>query len=777
MIVEDINQSIYKQESHIQTKSGYIEEKPEYKQIVNITKYSTPGEGFIDRKAAPGIAVANDESIHHTNHSDEAPGLVIQFNNNDREITGSVWDDTNNAENDDQTYKAGDGIYNDKGVKDVIVQLVELKEVTAAGKTKQFEYIWQETKTGSNEVQSLKLNGETVGKYPVQNAGDGDYTFKAFPPGYYIVRYIYGDGSTYSVTPNVRTYNGNDYQSTVDARYNNPNFDYSYNDNGTRNNDARDNEARRLEVMEKTALVNNEIGTKLDAIRNNGIADTEQLVKEGLDMTWMCAETSIMDITFEDYEEITNNGNYPEREIEGNEEIVKPAHYHGNIAKLDFGLQLRPVNVLELEKHLVGLNITVDGVGPILDARIAEEDEDDKVEGIGDLEADYGKDDLMIIGAADRKSRGQWYFQTNTDELARGAELEATYRYIVHNKGEIDYLSKALVDKYTKEGETIADYKKSLVSEYDEDGEVAKGLAYEVKTALKNWRDTGRNINYEGTRKAYAIGDYLGATYYTGNTGGANVAEVPARAEIIEEALNNQLSFNVDSGGQAGVAFEKVAGIEGGSVNRVVYNTDGSLVTEQINTIVKTVAPTNSLTVKQKDNRKEIVLTRALNTTNVEEELLYDSYIAEIYEYSNAAGRRDAGTIGEYPKIDKTEAWDGSEKNGAVPGQLRNTSKPTDNAQIVTPSASNPSLGAGYVHSNAGEHTLEAYNSPTGGVKLANEHDEFWAESIKITKPTGVTDEVQTENNVNMAVIIGIPALIVLAGAIVLIIKFVIIKK
>ena len=707
--------------------------KDAYRNIADISKYSTD-QGFVDKYSAAGTAVSDDNTgnfVHDTRHSDQSPGLMVIFNDTDREIEGIVWDDSI-PDRQVGVYNHGNGIYeaSESAIDDVIVQLIEIVNVGGIN----YEYIWQEGRTGSPAVRALKLNGQDITEYDVSKLRlregavsnqKGEYAFGAYIPGDYIIRYIYGDGRTYDVTKNVRTYNGNDYQSTIDeSQYTKKYFEYKYNDERGRLNDGRDNEARRLDTMAETALVNNDIGTKLDAITNFIIYENnEQIVKDGLALTWMCAETGMLDISLEQADQyIVKYGD--DRHIDGLKELSFYTHYIRNI---DFGVQRRAISLLELEKQLVGLNITIAGVGPILDVR-ANSPEDIRD---GNFESSLGMDSLMILGevgetngaidkfpTSTRDIRGQWYLQTDIQELGRGANLEATYQYIIHNKGEIDYLSKTLVGIYRDGNVSIEDYQAELRK--------FANIARDV--------NAGKPISDEDTR--YTISKYLGSTYYTGDTDASDVAQVPSRVEVLEEAINNELIFNVSSGGDSGVDFEKV---NTGPVPRMVYDTDSNLDEQAINTIVRTKARTESILVGAKTT-KEISLTKVLNST--EDEYVYDSYIAEVISFSSATGRRDDGTVG-----------DGSRIGGAIP-----ESDTTNGSEEVI----------AYVHSNAPEMSL---------VRTGSEHDSHWAATIRITSPTGETTEIRAENATNTGIIVAIPVLIILATSIVMISKLVLIKK
>ena len=115
------------------------------------------------------------------------------------------------------------------------------------------------------------------------------------------------------------------------------------------------------------------------------------------------------------------------------------------------------------------------------------------------------------------------------------------------------------------------------------------------------------------------------------------------------------------------------------------------------------------------DTSKKLVVSVGLSASEIENGGVYDSYIAQVTYYTNAAGRRDQST--------------------------------PDNLS--------------YVHSYDAGKTLEDNN----------EEDEFWAERFTITKPTG-EDKITP---VQIA-IITISAVAVLGVGIILIKKFVLKK-
>jgi len=821
--------------------SGAIGEIPldyEYSNFADIIEYTTP-KGFVDKNSAPGTLIADNNKVHFERHSDSAPGFIIKILEEVRQISGKVWEDGKPGNQGTESYYHGDGEYEDNPIDNVIVQLVEIKDLDKVpGRSSKYEYVWQETLTGSGKVKSLNNQGNSTYDYETEKV-PGVYIFEGYIPGDYIIRFIYGDGKTYDLysDDSVKQYNGQDYQSTVDLKYNQPDFKYEVHKTGGQMSDARDNEARRLEVMAYSALMDEEVGRGLRDASIKGIDTPEG--RNALDNTWMCAETSQILISFEEnaaYNDSYNSKNvgnqmdnmynmlnkpkegafidanyYKEfNEYTGEGDIIDGFYIYGErkyrmhegtagsswaieekyvhiLPYIDFGLQLRPRTLLELEKHLVGLHIDAGGI-TILDARA--KNKEDVKGGQSKFYSTNGMSDLMLLGwheagarggLATREVRGQWYFQTDMEELGRGSNLEATYQYIVRNYSEIDYLNKNLIQKYRDnyKYQTGAESIDVYIDHLIEIAALAKanikdGIYYNNKTNAVN-----------GYNERIQIGEYLGSTYYTGVVAG-DVAEVPTRAEEIVEAVNNLLTFSAASGTETGVHFE----VKETDKMKPVYKRQNGpqvLTTELINTVVKTRTPTDNLlrytgipdgSDRGEDIKKELVLTAALSNLGKDDELQFDSYIAEIFTYSNAAGRRDAGIVGNgaIGTSGLIGRQDGSKHTppGAVPGNLSKGNW-TDRwiASDWTKQTIGGDGGASYVHAYDPEVGLSGYLSAVGTL----EHDEFWGESIKITKPTGVSREIAAENNMNMTVFIAIPALVILGGGIVLIRRFVFIGK
>lgn len=650
----------------------------DYLNQAEIVSYTTGG-GLVDEDSAPGNAFLEENKVRYEDDTDEANGIQIKLKTNaERSISGKVFDTENNS------------------VNDVIVQLIELVEIN----NKQYEYIWQETVAGSNKedksrtVKTTARNGYLGENYTVTNEA-GEYKFtQRIIPGNYIVRFIYGDGRIYDITENTLKYNGEDYKSTY--------VDYDYNAkwyNNTslneENSKAVDNEARRLKVMSYAVDVDGKKGAELAKL--DGDTNKEGL-KDVLANTWMCAETLKIKMPVDadtqantsDNTTVANGSN--------------PNIGNTQFANVNFGLMERPKTKLVLEKYITGLTVKPVASGVNLIANATADINDILKANAGDTIKLEGQKDGLFATKSGRDNRGLWYLQTDTTELAQGADAYITYTYVIKNEGDEDYLNKDLISYY---------------------GAVkAKEYAQKLSNLEEKVKEDKKNI----TGTPYKNGTYISDFYYTG-TKGENDKEVLASVEQIQEALNPKVKFvnsttdftKADRNNDIMYQYYDTNGdlSNNGNIKEIITSKEET--SKKLLQTGKTLKEINDKNEKKDfinntmDTSKKLVVSVGLSASEIENGGVYDSYIAQVTYYTNAAGRRDQST--------------------------------PDNLS--------------YVHSYDAGKTLENYN----------EEDEFWAERFTITKPTG-EDKITP---VQIA-IITISAVAVLGVGIILIKKFVLKK-
>ena len=507
-------------EVRITFKAINLSEEQTIKNYAEITKYSTDEGGFVDCDSAPGNSNAGSGSFQYEDDSDEARGVKLRVSRTDREISGNVFEDNKELSTKNSNYITGNGVLDsgENKIDDVIVQLIEIKNLEIAGTVQRLEYIWQETTTGTNTVRKISDDGtiiETVQHSDI-TPETGKYVFRGFIPGDYIVRFIYGDGTYYDTAinaNNILKYNGQDYKSTIDEKYNSGFLvDSSYKDKNS--SMARDNEARRLEVM-AYAL---------------GVTDGNDLIinsKDKLENTWMAADTS--KIIVED------------SIIDGVSTFRRNAN---------FGLVERPTTKLALTKHIGYAELKDVSGNTIIQAGVDARSQykDDSTEIIDFRNGISVENAPLEATATTRQNRGYWQVEANNVD---GATLKMTYKYIVTNVGEPDYISQNLSSKFNFTGT----YESDIEAYIDE----VKNLATEVKKAMKT-----NNYNIQNS--------YLGEAYYSGNKGSN---DINVRTYVNLEDYLKDLSFESSS------QFEVVSNSE----NKKIINKTASETTEDVKVI------------------------------------------------------------------------------------------------------------------------------------------------------------------------------------------------
>lgn len=729
-----------------------------YTNVAEIVEYSTGVGRLVDADSAPGNTFLgeNKPTTRREDDTDTANGIVIRFKENaERSISGKVFEDSNK----DGLIKLTEEKY-EEAVSDVIVQLIELVEI----EDKQCEYIWQETVAGSDTVKTTATSGNRGSTYSVTN-GKGEYKFtQGIIPGNYIVRFIYGDGSTYDITENTLKYNGEDYKSTY--------VDYDYNaewyNNTSLNGEkskAVDNEARRLKVMSYAVDVDGAKGKKLALLNKqaNNLTEAEKasLKDDVLANTWMCAETLKIKVPVD--ADTQKNTNADTTVADGSNPNIGNTQF----TNVNFGLMERPKTKLVLEKHITGLTIkpVESGVRLIADARANIEDILNNVTE-GQIRLEGEQTGLLAIKST-RSNRGYWYLQTDTTELAQGADAYITYTYVITNKGDKDYLSNGLIEAYRENEGTI------------------DGTQYNYQNYLENLETL---VKDKIKAKGFTKGEYLSKFYYTRDE--TEATPVLASVESMQEFLNPKVSF---------ISGDNMNNTTGES--KPYYTTNGTLENQNITEKVTSNSSTGKLVRKGDDDynvtetetknkntdwSKKAVVSKALSASEIETGGVYDSYLAEITHYTNAAGRRDQSTPANLSYVHSEDKNMNMESYKDSNGNMITAETTITVAGSTITEETNYYLYGATVKAEGVEvsssdiklekdkltyvgRTFNDLNNTT--FEKLNEEDEFWAETFRITKPTGEDKLTPVQ-----IAIITISAVAVLGVGIILIKKFVLKK-
>lgn len=507
--------------------------------------------GRVDRDSAPdniNLAAKDSDgkldSKFFEDDTEAAPVLRVTLKNEDnvRKLNGVVWEDGRDDNGE------ANGVYDsgEKVIPNVDVQLVEKikvdpKDLQSGGKLYgkiinintldyEFEYIWPD-KSFDNDTYTSKA---------VTNA-NGEYEFKDFLSGNYVVRFEYGNkeetlqynGQDYKNTayqanmtndPAKKNDKGEIYSGTVDGTVNGTadsnilsadnvrstlNNQWHDLSNGTqatalnnaRVSDARDYEPRRLNVDAYSRTITNKnaevLAGYVDEKDTNLTNEYKQLLSnnkaELMDKTSMVANTAKFVVDIENQKEINYQPNVSTTEgnKSGNE-----VHYY-IIPNIDFGLTRRPETRLYIQKEINKIELLKnDGKDVVLTVTCDDEGNIIKSGDTTSSDATVRADKITEINKSllTAGTQGFKYIAVEASYL-RGLQVKLTYKIDVINKSEVDYTTKKVSE--IKDAQTLY----NLATNYESGADLAEGELSPF--------NTGKGIQY---------GKYVGLHYYTNGT-------------------------------------------------------------------------------------------------------------------------------------------------------------------------------------------------------------------------------------------------------------------
>lgn len=507
--------------------------------------------GRVDRDSAPdniNLAAKDSDgkldSKFFEDDTEAAPVLRVTLKNEDnvRKLNGVVWEDGRDDNGEaNGVYESGE-----KVIPNVDVQLVEKikvdpKDLQPGGKLYgkiinintldyEFEYIWPD-KSFDNDTYTSKS---------VTNA-NGEYEFKDFLSGNYVVRFEYGNkeetlqynGQDYKNTayqanmtndPAKKNDKGEIYSGTVDGTVNGTadsnilsadnvrstlNNQWHDLSNGTqatalnnaRVSDARDYEPRRLNVDAYSRTITNKnaevLAGYVDEKDTNLTNEYKQLLSnnkaELMDKTSMVANTAKFVVDIENQKEINYQPNVSTTEgnKSGNE-----VHYY-IIPNIDFGLTRRPETRLYIQKEINKIELLKnDGKDVVLTVTCDDEGNIIKSGDTTSSDATVRADKITEINKSllTAGTQGFKYIAVEASYL-RGLQVKLTYKIDVINKSEVDYTTKKVSE--IKDAQTLY----NLATNYESGADLAEGELSPF--------NTGKGIQY---------GKYVGLHYYTNGT-------------------------------------------------------------------------------------------------------------------------------------------------------------------------------------------------------------------------------------------------------------------
>ena len=408
--------------------------------------------GKIEEDSAPGninIQSHNDTTWYEDDTS-ASPVLIIGLYDVKREMNGITWED---KETDTIQYEqvVGNGVY-DSGEKVIPYMTTELYEkVTVDGKD--YDFLWPTDSTTIAGLNGMTIQELTGLDSTITTDSQGLYNFKGIAAGNYIVRFTYGDNNTLK-------YNGQDYKSTTYQA----GFDNDSNDDGLIDNvwhdltneslavnrvsDARDNEARRLDVIRKSQTLTYE-NTSVMAERNPGLEDY-----------YMTADTAKINMNVEKNTTGTETiggitVNTQKGIIDTTIGGVGATNITYIVENVDFGLERRSPTNIVIDKQIEEIKLITSTGQVILDAIYDITYNGDIATVTLNTVNSVGTENLQALN---NTSAIQGFRYINIDEdILQGATIEVRYRFTALNSGEVDRCAEIL--------KTITDFDSVIASE------------------------------------------------------------------------------------------------------------------------------------------------------------------------------------------------------------------------------------------------------------------------------------------------------------------------
>lgn len=582
--------------------------------------------GNIGLKTESGEMTSADNSSYYEDTVYKT-GIEIKVDENGpvRELTGTVWDDsrstTPTGDSSSGTQYIGNGYYDSGDKKQEDAELNETlpinyknnvtEEKDIAVRNAKAEYVEIISIIGSDgKVRYYEEQIDTTaweGVQETRTGENGEYKLLGYIPGYYVVRFTYGDGGETALTnidsigrdtQDMLVFNGQDYKSTQYTGEADTLTDYNQilkRMQVAKENDARDDEIRRLETIAYSEVMVNRIAEILKGITNgtdltpnNDTKNTVEQLKELTENTYMFADTVKFYVKPEKLGKLTDTENEQfgvttkyagltktgdqilYKEVEDIEYVDTSVDARAfQIKHIDFGIEYRPESQIELSKRIATITLTpsdnqdtlvelvFDSVGTGDDRiNVINKEKSKGLENVQFISNGYKQFKNYAITSEAEKEQG-FVFINVDEEILQGCTLEIGYEFIASNKSEVDRINQNLDELRYKENaeaknkqayfytddpsnenykasRTAANILKSMYGTiYDLDGEVM----YTTKT--KTTYET------DGTTENGYYGRFLSENYYTGNIGAKDVIS-SLKFDKILDYVDTDLVFKSD---------------------------------------------------------------------------------------------------------------------------------------------------------------------------------------------------------------------------------------
>lgn len=698
--------------------------------------------GKVDKDSAPNnIDIeGKNEKAWYEDDADSAPIITLDLYSESRDLDGFVWEDAQ-TEKIDYNQVIGNGMYDDgeRLIGNLTTQLVEKVTVKQAdGTYRDYDFVWPTHQ--SFDFLNNKTLEEITGFDSItltSNAPEntGAYKFTNIPAGNYVVRLEYGnfpaddvdvsgntiklDGVAEAKTSDTNdrepaVYNGQDFKATAyeaDIVKDDGKSDYASNDNGyidqewydfstakydedgnvtNHNSDIIDNEARRLEVIAYSRVLDNTVTTALGSADKYD-ADHTELYKN----TSMFADTAKINLNIENMnnlkgqkvvitdeltgqtkevlagdtqvvEDLLTNFVIGKSDVNGDKGTVSVISYKYKIEAIDAGIEERSNTEFVLDKEIESITLTTNTGDQILKAVYDISYDFDIDENTGkstytakvELNNDksYGTSNLIAQNKDEEAGQQNFRYIYYDDTISQSLNLEVVYRFTVLNVGEVDRTGKVAtmtVDEMIAKAQELKD------QTYRKDGDKLISIAHPQ------------------------IGEYVGSIYYLGKRESYLQPDsiVTTKARQLIDYVDNDAVFKAADNTGLNSSWKSVTGDEL-IANKVIDPTiiqdvDGVKTILDDRGIAYTTTERNNLVLSvdevegeklanpnfivelvpyaaSKENSDttgtscltsmNMVMTRSIDSQIDEEDLSYDN-IAELVKLENTVGKRDIKTI------------------------------------------------------------------------------------------------------------------------------------
>lgn len=721
-------------------------------EITNYTTYNTNNKsdiaGRVDKDSAPNnINITEfNEKTWYEDDTDSAPPITLTLYDTSREVNGIAWEDKEDTKIENgygQTI--GNGIY-DPGeqlisnlttelwekvrVKSIDENGNEVKDANGKLVYTEYDFLWPE----DYEIQAGKTLKELTGfdsttKTGANQGNVGQYGFTGVPTGNYVVRFVYGDSDETSSPANYdgdgipAVYNGQDFKTVAyEVGFNgitDTNSD-GYVDNEWHNlenedlanarvSDARDSEARRLEITSKSRILTNSNTTILNTA-NTREADHTKLYED----YYMTADTAKINLNIENMVSlkkqtvnVTNPTTGAIEEIAVGEEkqvggitvnYVKGKVNLGNggntsleridftykINNIDIGLEERASTEIKLDKQIENITLT-NNTGTVIlkaDYILTYTPKFDEKTGRSSVEIDaklnpetsIGTDNLQALNKDEEAGLQNFRYIYYDNSIAQSLTLNVTYKFTVLNLGEVDRIGLLGNSRFDDPNVILEEAKKLSEANYSYD------------TQSKTFTKTP---NADGNVYADTYGKYLGSIYYEGSYAKSELDDiVTTRVNTLIDYVDNNAIFKAEENTALNnswrvVTIEELAAEESDIIDKNIITTyeDGSKniedskgamyqTAERFNIILSIENnDENATEMSNKDFNVKLIPYSATKAYDENSDLTYNytaemrmnmsrsidaeindddlafDNIAEIVKLDNTAGRRDVTTI------------------------------------------------------------------------------------------------------------------------------------